>query len=350
MSRNWISWSVGIASCAAAVLVPAGVVVAQARPATSLPGRVVTPAAPDRDGKLKVVLYHDMEGLSGQADRETYRFSNPQYAYGRELLMADVNAAIDGLFAGGADSVFIVDGHGSGNIEPDILTEKLDPRAKQIFRDQPFGAYSAPPVLSDLVPPGTYDAVALVGSHGKSGGQGFAAHTTSPNMLPFLNGASITEAENLALAWGRQGVPLIFVSGDDQLQEEIRESLPWIEFVVTKKSRNNAVIELLPVDRVRAEIREKARLAMSQWKEMKAVTLTMPIRAGFKVLAPLTLEPLRGIPGVTFDGDMIAFTTTDFRAANEAFIRLIMLAGQLRTTGERPWPPPPGKRGYHGAR
>lgn len=342
--RKWIGGTTLLLGSLLALAGPAG---AQARPSTSLPGRTVSAPAADRDGVLTVLVYHDMEGLSGQADPRTYRFSEPDaYAYGREWLMADVNAVVDGLFAGGADSVFIVDGHGSGNREPDIVTEKLDPRAKQVLRDEPFRAWSGSPVLSDLVPPGTYDAVVAVGMHGKIGGGGFAAHTTTPNVLPYLNGVSLTEADNLALAWGRQGVPLIFVSGDDRLREDIRESLPWVEFVVTKKSRDGTVRELLPVDQVRVELREKARVAVAHWRDMKAVTVTTPVHAALEAFAPATLEPLRGVGDVVFEGNKVVFTAPDFRAASDGLWALLVIATRLGRTEDITFPE--AKR-YHGA-
>lgn len=322
---------------------------AQQRPATTVPGRIVHAPAPSADGQLKILVYHDMEGLTNQADPRTYRSENPdQYAYGRELLMADLNAVIYGLFAGGADSVFVVDGHGSGSAEPDIITEKLDPRAIQIFRDEYFFAYSGYPVLSDVVPPGTYHAVVLVGSHGKTGGEGFVPHTTIPNWLPHLNGESVGEAELLALAWGRHHVPLIFVSGDDQLEKEISESLPWIEYVVTKRSRNTNVVELLPADEVRAELRERARVAASQWMEMKAVTLTKPVHVKIETFEPVTLEPLRGVPGITFDGDMLTFVAADFQETQKAMLALLFVAMRFARVPVL-WEPRRGERGYHGA-
>src|SRR5262249_2774314 len=128
----------------------------------------------------------------------------------------------------------------------------------------------------------------------------------------------------------------------------IRETLPWVEYVVTKKSRNGNVIELLPVEQVRAELREKARVAMSEWKRMKAVSLTTPIRGGLRAYSPATLEPLRGGPGVGFDGPMVTFTAPDFRAASDAIWALLGVAIRLGQSTELP-SPSPGKKRYHGA-
>src|SRR5678809_1192565 len=51
---------------------------------------------------VRVLVYHDMEGLAGQDDWKTYLFSHPEkYPEGQQMLVADLNAVIDGLFAGG---------------------------------------------------------------------------------------------------------------------------------------------------------------------------------------------------------------------------------------------------------
>ena len=66
-------------------------------------------------GVLRVLLYHDMEGLSGQDDPRTIFYRERDlYARGRELLTADVNAVVEGLFAGGADEVHVMDIYPAG--------------------------------------------------------------------------------------------------------------------------------------------------------------------------------------------------------------------------------------------
>ncbi|HIL89275.1 MAG TPA: hypothetical protein EYG55_02035, partial [Gemmatimonadetes bacterium] len=134
--------------------------------------RILEEPTQDTDGITRVLVYHDMEGLTGQSDPKTFRFAHSDlYAVGRTYLTGDVNAVVAGLFEGGADEVHIVDGHGSGNPEPDLLLEDLDPRAELVSRDAVFDAYV------DLIEPGVYDAVAVVGMHAKTGSGGFASHT-----------------------------------------------------------------------------------------------------------------------------------------------------------------------------
>src|SRR5205085_484738 len=69
--------------------------------------------------RLRVLVLHDMEGLAGEDDWREFIASYPDlYARGRQLLTDDVNAVIAGLVAGGATSIEVVDGHGSGNPDP----------------------------------------------------------------------------------------------------------------------------------------------------------------------------------------------------------------------------------------
>src|ERR1700716_2363558 len=79
--------------------------------------------------KPRILIYHDMEGLAGEDDWRMFNYSHPdQYNVGRELLTADINAVIEGLYNGGAGMVNVVDAHGSGNPDPDVLLGKLDSR------------------------------------------------------------------------------------------------------------------------------------------------------------------------------------------------------------------------------
>ena len=79
---------------------------------------------------MKILLMSDMEGVAGILNREDWtRPSGATYDAGKRLLTEEVNAAIDGLFAGGATYVLVVDGHGPGGIDPELLDERaLDRR------------------------------------------------------------------------------------------------------------------------------------------------------------------------------------------------------------------------------
>lgn len=266
---------------------------------------------------LRVLVYHDMEGLAGQDDWHTFDFDFPDaYATGRRLLVDDLNAVIAGLFDGGATRVEVVDAHGSGNPEPDVPPGALDARATQVFRERRFRQYV------DLVAPDTYDAIVCVAMHAKTGSRGFASHTFAPGLDFILNGASITETELIGYSWGRVNVPVIMVTGDDRLRDDLRATMPWLEYVTVKTSTSASSATLRPVDEVHREMRGAAARAVRRLSAMRAMPLAGPIRAGMRAVPPASFAMLRGLPGVAFSGDTVVFEAPDFGAVYDAWMAL----------------------------
>lgn len=282
------------------------------------PWTLVEPAG-DADGVLRVLIYHDMEGLSGQDDPTSFEFGKPLYPAGRELLTGDVNAVIEGLFEGGADEVHVVDGHGSGNPDPDLLLELLDARADMTFRDAPFDAYG------DLPEPGRYDAIVVVGMHAKTGSGGFASHTFTLGMDILFNGQSITETELIALSWGRYDTPVIFGSGDDRLAADLA-TMPWIEFVTVKTATSASTAELRPVDEARADLRAGAARAIRNLTSARAMKLTAPGTAALRAVPPARLDHLEGVPGIDYADGTVTFAVDGFRESYDGVVALIGVA------------------------
>ena len=60
---------------------------------------------------MKILISADMEGVTGVTTWDQVTPGHPEYARFRRLMTGDVNAAIRGAFAGGADDVTVTDGH-----------------------------------------------------------------------------------------------------------------------------------------------------------------------------------------------------------------------------------------------
>ena len=294
-----------------------------ATPSASLAGAAapwtIESVAVNTSDGISILVLHDMEGLAGQDDWHSFDFGDPQYPHGQEMLVADVNAVIDGLFAGGATAVHVVDGHGSGNSDPDIRADLLDPRASQMLRDAPFDTYFDVPETS------SYDAVAVVGMHAKTGSGGFASHTFTLGMDIILNGASITETELVALSWGRFGVPVIFGSGDDRLAADL-QTMPWIEFVTVKTATSASSVHLRPVEEAHAEMTAAAHRAVENLAAAGVMRVSTPIRATLRVVPPASLEILEGVPGIDYADNMVSFPADNLRAAYDGLGALITVA------------------------
>jgi len=291
------------------------------KPETGNTGGICVSPAPDYDGKIKILIYYDMEGISGQNDIKSLDLGNPEYEKIRHNLTADVNAVIKGLFSGGADEVDVVDAHGSGNREPDILLNQLDSRARHIVRDKRFDPYI------DLTEAGIYDAVAAVCMHSKTGGGGFAAHTYTIGMDWILNDHSITESDIIAFSWGRVDVPLILVSGDDKLKNQL-SWMYWLEYVMVKTAKKADDALLLPLADVHEELYQAAGRALRQLSRSKAVKPITPIKAQLKAVHPASLSSLDGVPGINYQDNTVTFIAKDFKEAYKGIEVLIDVASQ----------------------
>jgi D-amino peptidase len=283
-------------------------------------GTVLLDPAADKDGKIKILLYYDMEGVSGIKDLREISYRNKEYYEpAREVLTSDVNAVVEGLFAGGAHEVHIVDAHGSGNPEPDILLDKLDKRAKMIFKDKRFRGYI------DLVEKDVYDAVAVVCMHASTGGGGFAAHTYDAGLDWIINDKSINETEIITYAWGQVGVPLIFAAGDDKLKEQL-SYMTWLQYVTVKFAKGHSDAEPRPADEVYKDLKASAQQAVKHSGKWKAIKLTLPVKAQLRVVPPAELSFLEGIPGINYKDNTVTFEAATYQEAYDGIQSLIGVA------------------------
>lgn len=282
-------------------------------------GRIISPPVPDTDEKIKILVYYDMEGISGQNEIRSLSYGNAEYEPAREWLTNDVNAVITGLFAGGADVVHVVDAHGSGNPQPDILLDKMDPRAEMINKDKSFRPYI------DLTEKNLYDAVAVVCMHSRTGGGGFAAHTYTLGMDWIVNDMSINETEIIGYSWGQVDVPVIFASGDDKLEEQLKW-MTWLEYVRVKTAKGAGDADLRPFEDVHSEMSIKAKRAVENISKAMAVKLTTPVKAQLRAVYPANLKILDGVPGIDYHDHTVTFQAVDYQAAYDGIVELINVA------------------------
>jgi D-amino peptidase len=199
---------------------------------------------------VKVWISCDMEGVAGVVDwAQCMPDDPPAYARGCALMLAEVNAAIDGALAGGADEVVVNDSHGRMfNLDPAGLSGRaryLAGRHKPLYMMQG---------LDDTV-----DAIFFVGYHGSiSGVPSAMSHTYNPDVFSGVrvNGQWVGESGLNALVSAHYGVPIALVTGDQVTQAETEPVAPDAEYVVTKQSITRfSALNLHPddsCDRIRA--------------------------------------------------------------------------------------------------
>lgn len=175
---------------------------------------------------MKLYVMTDLEGVAGVLNFQEWTGpGKPYYDLAREFLTRELNAAVDGFFEGGATEILVVDGHGPGAIHLPLLDPRVD-----YLRGWGAGPW---PLMLDA----TFDAIAWVGQHAKSGAEfGHLAHTQGTHYLDLsINGISIGEFGQLAMCASELGVRAIFGSGDEAFAQEAQALVPGIETVAVKR-------------------------------------------------------------------------------------------------------------------
>ena len=168
---------------------------------------------------MLVAVSVDMEGASQlRGVREIYGCMPEYWQTGKSRLEADVAAACEGLLAGGASELVVLDNHG-GNIV-NVSAESLPPGA----RLETWNVY-------DLQEHGI-EAMFQVGYHARGGVDGFLSHTYVPGLRLRVGGELISESH--ARAWAAE-VPLLGIVGND-LHRDTLGSLEETPYLVVQES------------------------------------------------------------------------------------------------------------------
>ncbi|MDD4890065.1 MAG: M55 family metallopeptidase [Phycisphaerae bacterium] len=256
---------------------------------------------------MKVYMMTDLEGVSGVVDFENRaddsRENQRRRAIMRRLLTGEVNAAIAGLFDGGATEVVVNDGHGAGYT---IDFEQVDPRVTVIHGTRrPFWL----PELDD-----TFAATIFVGAHARACTPGGVLyHTQSKDVKrTTVNGLEIGELGQVALIAGHFGVPMVLLTGDAAACAEAAALVPGIETVAVKKGLSRHAAVAIPPERARAMIRKGAA------DSLKLVGKVVPLKLKPPYVWRDELFSQAYEPGVTRAGHatVLDCNTREFRADN----------------------------------
>ena len=221
---------------------------------------LVALGASARNEGLRVFISADMEGLSGIAHSEMTSASGAEYGRGRDLMMSDVNAAIQGALDAGATEILVNDSHGSMR---NVRVEQLLPPARLISHNsKPFGMMQG--ISAD------FDAVFFIGYHARAGNpDGLMAHTGSGASIREIrvDGRPAGEGDMNALLAAHYGVPVALATGDEAFAKELGELLPDTEFVSVKRAIRRTTAELLHPEVTAGLIREAAARALESIPE-----------------------------------------------------------------------------------
>ncbi len=282
---------------------------------------------------MKVLISADMEGTCGVVSwvhvmPPEYGGDEPtnqtEYERARARMTAEVNAAVAGAYAGGADEVIVNDSHdGMRNLLPD----DLDPRVRFISgNDKPLGMVQG----VDLDGVG---CLFYTGYHAKAGTPAAPlAHTWTGWLNDVrIDGASTGEFGINAAVAGAYGVPVVFVCGDDKAVAQTQAMLgQQVVGVAVKEGISTfAALHLHPA-KARELIRAEAERAVRNAAAAKPWTLPAGCRVELDFEHQARADQAILVPGVERAGERtVAWSPTDGKAFGLTF-RAIMKAASIR--------------------
>jgi D-amino peptidase len=244
---------------------------------------------------MKVYILVDGEGITGIVNHPLQVMpDSPGFAEMRALLMSDLNAAVDGAAASGAEEIVVYDMHVDGL---NVIPEQLHAPAKVILGKPPK---VKPPAGIDE----SFDALIMIGYHSMAETVGgLLPHTYTLDMKELrLNGVLMGEIGLEAAMAGSVGVPMVMVSGDDVAMKETGALLGDFEPAVVKYAAGESgALCLTPAASITI-IRERAVAALGRLTDFTPYRAEPPFRIEIEFYEESSAKKASAVDGVSRKG------------------------------------------------
>lgn len=220
---------------------------------------------------MRIYISADLEGVCGVVHRDQTFQDGKDFEKVRKWMTAEVNAAIEGAFAGGARGVLVNDSHGDMR---NILPDELHRRAELI-------SGSLKP-LSMMAGIGREcGAVFFVGYHAAMGSKAAILDHSFYGRVVYevaVNGRVLGEVGVNAMIAGAYRVPVTLVAGDSEVVKQSRALLGPIEGVAVKQALTRYAARSMHPSEAQRRIREAATRAVGLAKRIKPFRPKPPLR------------------------------------------------------------------------
>jgi D-amino peptidase len=271
---------------------------------------------------VKVFVSVDMEGVAGIVDWAQCVTGGEDYALGRELLLGEVNAAIEGACAAGATQVLVNDAHSvMRNLPPEALVGRaayLSGRFKPLYMMQGLDA--------------SFQAAVFLGYHAAIGTPGVLSHTYNPRAIADvrLDGTTTGEAGLNALVAQHFGVPVAVITGDQYVGPEAQPFCPGVTAVQVKESISRYSARHEHPHLARELIRDGVRDALAAGHRLAPPAIPMPATIEVRFTSPDMAEQATWIRNVSrLDPVTVALTDDEPLRLYQGFVTLVYLTRSL---------------------
>jgi len=238
----------------------------------------------------KVFMITDMEGVDGifDSDVQCLPYKSTRWEESHKLLTGEINAAVDGLLAGGATDVVVWDGHDSSQT---LSVLDIHPRARLL---------TGVPVDITHELDSSYSALVFIGQHAMAGARnGILSHSYSSLGIQnlWVNGQPAGEIGASLMLAGHVGVPAIMLSGDTAACKEFHSYVPQAECAEVKQGVSRTSGYMLSHSAACALIRAKAQRAMEHVGDFKPYPVAGPveIKIEFTTRGEPVVPPREGV-------------------------------------------------------
>lgn len=262
---------------------------------------------------MKIYISADMEGVAGIVTDAQLGPEGFDWRHACDLYTDEVLAVISELRDAGAEDITVSDSHGTGlNLRIDRM-----PPGVRLVQSWPrrLGMMEG---IDD-----TFDGAILLGYHsGSHNPHGVRAHTmSSANVFELaLNGKLVCEAELSAYLAGHFGVPILMVSGDDAICQEVTTTMPQCEPAIVKQAISyHSANSLAPADAIDV-LRSSTRRAIDRRREIKPSVLSGPVTMDLTLKNHRPTELLAYLPNVEqLDAHRVRFVGNDILEISSFF-------------------------------
>lgn len=275
---------------------------------------------------MKVHITADMEGIAVLSHDEQTDLKGFDYGRMRELMTAEVQAAIEGAKAAGANEILVCDAHDTGR---NILTEKLDDDV-EVIHGNPYDLGMMSGIDS------SFEASIQIGYHSmRHTHAGTLGHTFTYSIAGlWLNGVKVGESGLSAALAGHFGVPLVFVSGDAHAVRQAKELVSGVVGVATKTGIGLYAVRTLVPRRACDLIRKGVQLAIERRDRIRPFVVKRPVRMDVEFERPLMAQYASRIPMTKrVDIKTVSFKAKDMLQAFEVFEVMNQVASYAKNEG-----------------
>jgi D-amino peptidase len=275
---------------------------------------------------MKIYISADMEGVAGiTAIEQTDPVGQPEYSHSCKLMTGEVRAACEGAMAAGASEILVNDSHWNMR---NIIHEELPPQVRLIR-----GSLKPLSMNQGLDP--SCNAAAFVGYHAPAGtADSILDHTYTGETLydVRINGERCSEARINAAVAGCFGVPIIFISGDQNACADAQSFIPWVETVEVKQAIGRYAASSLSPERSCQAIAAGMQRAVSRLDSSGAKPYAFAAPATLELVFTSTAKADMAslLPASErVDGRTLRFVNRDFLTVFRAFRAMMTLGASV---------------------